>query len=78
MTTITIPKELTKNQELVAVPKNAYKEFLDWLKKEKSARTFKPTKADLKTLERGRKNLAKGNYITLEELDNELDHIHRR
>jgi len=73
MTTVTIPKELAKNKDLIAVPRNTYEEFLVWLKQVKSAKTFKPTKAELKALARGRKNFAKGNYITLEELENELD-----
>lgn len=76
MTTITIPKELTKSKDLIAVPRNAYEEFLAWLKQIKLARTFKPTKAELRAILRGRKNFAKGNYITLEELENELDRNH--
>ncbi|KKT57450.1 MAG: hypothetical protein UW81_C0006G0020 [Candidatus Giovannonibacteria bacterium GW2011_GWC2_44_9] len=73
MATITIPKELAQNKDLIAVPRNTYGEFLTWLKKIKSARTFKPTKAELKALARGRKNFANGNYVTLNQLDNELD-----
>lgn len=78
MTTITIPKELSRDNDLVAIPKNAYKEFLDWLKNSTPVRTYKPTKNDIKALEKGRKNFAKGNYVTLEVLENELDRIHRR
>lgn len=78
MTIITIPKELAGNDNLVAIPKNAYKEFLDWLKHSTPVRTYNPTKSDIKALERGRKNFAKGNYVTLEALENELDRIHRR
>ncbi len=73
MTTITIPKELVKRKDLVAVPRDTYEEFLVWLKQVKSTKTFKPTKAELRALARGRKNFAKGNYITLKELENELD-----
>lgn len=73
MTTVTIPKELSGNRDLIAVPRGTYEEFLSWLKKVKSIKTFKPTKKDLIALERGRKNFAKGNYVTLEQLENELD-----
>ncbi len=73
MPTITIPKELTNSKDLIAVPRNAYGEFLAWLKKVKSIKTFNPTKSELRALARGRKNFAKGNFVTLEELENELD-----
>ncbi len=76
MTTATITKELAKNKDLVTVPRNTYEEFLVWLKQVKSAKTFKPTKTELKALVRGRKNFANGNYITLEKLENELDRNH--
>lgn len=75
MITITIPKELRKG-DLVIVPRKVYEELVDF--KKKMAPTFKPTKAELRALERGRKNFTKGNYITLEELENELDRNHRR
>lgn len=72
MTTITIPKELTKNKNLIAVPRDAYDEFLAWQRKIKSARTFKPTAADKKALAIARRNLARGKYIKWETLRHEL------
>ena len=72
MTTITIPQELTQNRNLVAVPKVAYEEFLAWQRRTKSARTFKPTPAERKALARARKNLVKGEYLTLSELNHAL------
>ena len=69
---VIIPKELAKEKNLVAVPRRNYEEFLTWQKRIKSARTFKPTAAEKKTLLRSRKNVAKGNYLTLEELKNAL------
>lgn len=77
MTTITIPKEIDKNQELVAVPKKAFEEFLAWQEKMGSLRTFKPTQSELRALERGRKNFREGKYMTWQELKNELAN-HRR
>lgn len=69
MAIVTIPKELSKNQDLIAVPRNIYEEFLMWQKRIKSIKTFRSTSADKQALKRGRKNLAKGNYITLDELE---------
>ena len=72
MTTITIPKELVKNKELIAVPRHLYDEFIEWQEKIKSVRTFKPTTAQKKDLIRARKNYAEGKYITLAQLEHEL------
>ncbi|OGZ31796.1 MAG: hypothetical protein A3H02_01945 [Candidatus Niyogibacteria bacterium RIFCSPLOWO2_12_FULL_41_13] len=72
MTIITVPKELAKNKELVAVPRGTYEEFLSWQKKIKSAKTFKPTVAEKRALKRARKNYAQGRYISFEELKHEL------
>lgn len=69
MAIVVIPKELSKNQDLIAVPRNVYEEFLTWQKRIKSGRTFSPTSVDIQTLKRGRNNLEKGNYITLDELE---------
>lgn len=72
MTTITIPKELTKSKELVAVPRRLYDEFIEWQEKVKSARTFKPTAAEKRAVARARKNFKHGKYITLAQLKHEL------
>lgn len=72
MTTITIPKKLTLNQELIAVPLNLYEDFLTWQEMVKSRKTFKPTPAEKKAILRGRQEISKGEYITLEELTYEL------
>jgi len=74
MTKITIPKEINtlKNTDLVAVPRNAYEEFLVWQKRVKSIRTFKPTAQEKKALQRARRNFARGKYTTLGDLKHEL------
>lgn len=72
MATITIPKGFDVIKELVAVPRTTYEEFLDWQKKIKSVRTFKPTAAEKKSLARSRREFARGNYITLAKLKHEL------
>ena len=73
MPTITIPKQIKKEEELVAIPRDAYEEFLDWQKKIKSAKTFRPTLAEKKALARARKNLAQGKFMTIEELQHGLE-----
>ena len=72
MTTITIPKELTEDKNLVAVPKVDYEEFLAWQRRVKSVWTFKPTPSEKKALARARRNLAKGEYLTLSDLKHAL------
>ena len=72
MPTITIPKEVAKNKNLIAVPRGTYDEFVAWQKKVKSARVFMPTVPEKKAFARGRKNFLQGKYISLEKLKNEL------
>ncbi|MEK7541235.1 MAG: hypothetical protein AAB533_00025 [Patescibacteria group bacterium] len=72
MPTITIPKNITIDQDLIAVPGRLYNEFVEWQEKIKSVRTFKPTAAEKRALARARKNLAKGKYLTLVELEHAL------
>lgn len=69
MATITIPKQLVKKGDLVLLPRSEYEEFLHW---KESVKTFKPTAAEKKALREARRDLSQGNYITLEELKNEL------
>lgn len=72
MATITIPKELAQDKNLIVVPEVVYGEFLAWQRRMKSVRTFKPTSAEKKALARARKNLAKGKYLTLSDLKHAL------
>ncbi len=75
MTTITIPKEL-KGDDLIAIPRKEYEELVEF--KKKMAPTFKPTKAELRALEQGRKNFKNGNFIEWRRLRDELDNHYRR
>jgi len=72
MPNVTIPKELVDKKDLIAVPRGTYEEFLGWLKKVKSGRTFKPTQAEKKSLEQARKNFAKGKYTPWEDIKYDL------
>jgi len=73
MTTITIPKELSRKGELVVIPLREYEKFLTWQRTIKSIRIFKPSLSGKKAIELGRKAIKKGDYVTLEELKKELN-----
>jgi len=66
---ITIPRKLTQKGDLVVLPRKEYEEFVNW---QKSVKTYKPTTAEKRELEQARKDFAKGNYLTLKELEDEL------
>lgn len=76
MATITIPNNITKQDELIAVPRKIYEELIEF--KKAMAPTYKPTKAELQALERSRKNFKEGKFIEWTKLRNELDRNHRR
>lgn len=68
MATITIPKKITKGEDLVIVPREEYEELLELRK----IHEFQPTPAQKKALIQARKNRKKGNSLTFNELENKL------
>ena len=70
-------KTISKNKELVSVPRESYEKFLAW-QKTKNVRVVKPTKKDLRIIARGERNFKSGNYVSWEQLKDELAHSHRR
>jgi len=73
MATVTVNKtKIDKDKELVAVPRKAYEEFLVWQEKIGSMKTYTPTKAEIKAIEKSREEFRKGNYVTWKTLKNEL------
>ena len=54
------------------------KEYERLLKRQKVVPVFKLTLSERRALERGRKEFAEGKYITLEELERELESPHRK
>lgn len=74
MNTITIPKNLIKNDDLVIIPRKKYKEFLDL---EKMIKIVKPIKSELQAIKRGRKEIKKGKYTSWHEFKQELAHNNR-
>jgi len=70
MATITISNELIKKEkELVLIPRKAYEEFLAL---KKMIKIVKPTKIELRAIERGKKEIKKGKYILWHEFKQEL------
>ena len=83
MTTLTIPKELSREKDLVVIPKRVYLKFLQWQKQAakpeidlpkppRKIRYFKPTARELKIWRQARKDYAEGKYMTLEEFNNAM------
>ena len=67
-TLTTIPKQITKGEELVVIPRKEY----DELQELKQIREFTPTRSQKRALELGRKNRARGNFLTIDELGRKL------
>jgi len=71
MTTITLSKKLTReNEDLVAIPRKEYEEFLR-LRLDRIPEV-KLTPTQKKHIDEARKNMAKGNYLTIDELERKL------
>jgi len=70
MTTITIPKELSKKGELVIIPRTEYDEFLRFRLKKIEEVIMTPLQKRM--LERARRNLARGKFLTIYELKQKL------
>ena len=68
MNTITIPKTLARNDDLVVLPRKEYDALLE-LRKTKE---FKPTSGQLKALMRAEKNLSIGKTLSYNELTSKL------
>ncbi|MDP3792144.1 MAG: hypothetical protein Q8Q89_00205 [bacterium] len=69
MSVITIPKQLMREKELVLIPKKEHEELLGL---KKVIKVVKPTAAEKRAIERGRKEMVKGDFVTLEGLKKEL------
>ena len=67
-TLTTISRKITKGDELMVIPRREY----DELQELKRIREFMPTSAQKKALEQGKKNRARGNFLTINELGYKL------
>jgi len=68
MSTITIPKKITKGAELVVLPRKEYERLLT----SRLVPEFRPSAVEKKDLARARKNRARGNFLTIYELKRKL------
>lgn len=68
MTTLTIPKKITRGTELVVMSRKEYEKLLT----ARLVPEFQPTAAEKRDLARARKNRARGNFLTIDELKRKL------
>lgn len=66
--TITIPKTLARKGELILVPRKEYEELL----RQKKIPIVSLTSTEQRDLESARRELKRGEYTILKELENEL------
>ena len=69
MTVVTIPEEITKNKELIAIPRQEYEAFSKW---QKMFRTFKSNAKDKSELKRSRADYKAGRFMPINELRQKL------
>ncbi|MEK7503030.1 MAG: hypothetical protein AAB556_01135 [Patescibacteria group bacterium] len=68
MTTITIPKKLAQQGDLVVLPKKEYESLVEF----KAIKEFTPTNAQKKALIRAEENLKKGKTMSFHDLSRKL------
>lgn len=66
---LTIPKRLAKKGDLVIIPRAQYEEFLSL---KRIIPLIKLNKTEKRRVEEGRKQVRKGQFLSLNELKNEL------
>ena len=70
MSIITIPKKLAQAGDLVVLPREEYEGLVDF--RARFVKEVPMTKAQKLALNRARKNIARGDYLTLDEFKREL------
>ena len=68
MSTLTIPKNITRGAEPVVLPRKEYEKILN----ARMIPEYEPTAQEKKALARVRKNRAAGRFLTLDELRQKL------
>lgn len=63
MQPIVIPKQLTKNEELVIIPRSEYEDFLAF---RRSFAIAEPTVREKRAIKRGRREVKEGKYRLLD------------
>ena len=73
MSIITIPRQLTKREDLVIIPKSDYVEFL---RLRSLVKEIKPTKEELKIIAQGEREIKMGKYESWNKAKHELERYH--
>ena len=68
MTTLTIPKKITKGEELVILPREDYEKLLS----QRIIPEYEPTLREKKEIQRSRDDYKKGKFMTIDELKHKL------
>lgn len=66
---ITIPKTLTMGGELVVIPRSEYDDYLSF---KKIISAVKLSRAEKAAIQKGRREIKQGAYLSLREIKNEL------
>lgn len=64
MTTLTIPKQLTKGDELVVIPRREYEVFSEWREAFGPMKEFTYTSAQKRVLKQARADYRRGKFLT--------------
>jgi len=75
MNTITIPRKVTKGEELIIISRKAYDEYL---RLRKSAPVVKMSSAEKSDWEKAKKEYQQEKYVTLDDLERDLEIAHKR
>jgi len=75
MNIITIPKKLFMSGGFVVLPRGEYEEYLAL---RKMVPTVKPTREEVRAIQRSEREIQEGNYVSWHELKRELADLHHR
>ncbi len=78
MTNLTIPRQLTKGEELVVIPRREYEEFSEWREAVKRFKEFTPTVAQRRDLLRARTEYSRGKLLTHDEFKRRMAALGKR
>lgn len=68
MTTLTIPKKVTKGKELIILPREDYERLLS----QRLVPIYESTLREKKGIQKAREDYKKGNFMTIHELKRKL------
>ena len=78
MQTITIPQSLTRTGELIVVPKREYEELRELQREFRAVPIAQMTAGERRALRAGQRQIARGDYYSLDELKQRLARRHRK